>query len=273
MFIYGVRGTSRLMFEHREYCERKMFLEMSLFETIFYLFGKVKTAEDARKFISNCEITNKEVEELVDNRGLTLLQNAVGWKSWEVVECLLEIEGVDLEGGLVASEEYYCDTLLHLACVNYRHPEVFEHIFSRFPTPNQTNIHKETPLMFAARDMSVEVVRQLVAAGGDVFLKDEDGKTILHYAAGNINCKQLITFLLELEPSLDINARDIDGDPPLFLSLPHDSTETLQMFIEVGADLTLINKAGETVFSLAEENDNSEEIKALLSEYLPQLER
>ena len=258
-------------FDVVKYFERKMLLEMSRVEMIFYLFGKVKTAEDARKFISDHEITAKEVEEVVNNCGLTLLQQAVGWKTWEVVECLLEIEGVNLEGGLVASEEYYCDTLLHLACTNDRYPEVFEHICSRFPIPNQTNIHGETPLMFAARDMSIEVVQRLISIGGDVTLEDEDGRTILHYAAENPYRPQMITFLLDLEPSLDINARDNDGDPPLFVSLHHDhgSIEALQVFIDVGADLTLVNKAGKTVFSLAEENDDHEEIKALLNEHLP----
>src|SRR5262249_53539081 len=62
---------------------------------------------------------------------------------------------------------------------------------------------EQTPLMIAARYDREEVMRALVAAGGDATLKAQDGTTLLMAAAAGAKLKTF-TYAYELDPHVDV---------------------------------------------------------------------
>jgi len=79
----------------------------------------------------------------------------------------------------------------------------------------------------AARTGNIEAVKQHIAAGADVNAKDEDGITLLHYAAWT---GQKETVELLITNSAEVNAKDAAGNTPLDLT----NTEIADLLREHG---------------------------------------
>ena len=78
---------------------------------------------------------------------------------------------------------------------------------------NAKNKHGKSLLMFAATDLSAQMLEFLIVQGADVNAKDVKGKTALMYAAelGGIENVQVL-----LKHGADVNAKDKWGDSALF---------------------------------------------------------
>ena len=78
---------------------------------------------------------------------------------------------------------------------------------------NAKNEHGKSLLMFAATDLSAQMLEFLIVQGADVNAKDVKGKTALMYAAelGGIENVQVL-----LKHGADVNAKDKWGDSALF---------------------------------------------------------
>jgi ankyrin repeat protein len=84
-----------------------------------------------------------------------------------------------------------------------------------------------TPLMFAARDGSVELARILVAAGADVNAMAGDGKTALALAIFN-GSYDVASFLVDSKA--DVNKADAQRFTPLFWAVDRRNMETAPNF-------------------------------------------
>ena len=129
---------------------------------------------------------------------------------------------------------------------------------------DQLNYWGETPLHIAAWG-SAENVEKLVAAGANRNIQQEDGQVPLHYAgmtARGEARRQIIDHLCEADDSSHINAQDSTGRPPLFDYL--DDARCVEMLINYGASLDLLDETGKSAFHHACMLDNEATLKMLL---------
>ena len=86
----------------------------------------------------------------------------------------------------------------------------------------------------AARTGNIEAVKQHLAAGTDVNVKDTNRWTPLHYAAWKGHKKIVVTLIAK---GADVNALNNKGDTPLDLAMPDspfDSTELADLLRKHG---------------------------------------
>lgn len=140
-------------------------------------------------------------------------------------------------------------------------------IWKRYPQRlniNQANRWAETPLHVAAWG-SVECVRLLLEAGADRNVRQEDGQVPLHCAGlstqGEIR-RAIVRLLCAGEIGPHINAQDADGRPPMFDF--SDDPKCIEVLINAGARLDLLDTSGKSIFHHACIQDENETLKLLL---------
>ncbi|MBQ2620466.1 MAG: ankyrin repeat domain-containing protein [Thermoguttaceae bacterium] len=131
-----------------------------------------------------------------------------------------------------------------------------------------------------ASNENLEHVQYLVDHGADVNAKDNDGRTVLHYATmyakmkpvwisadGNTKGKdetcvyfendnnnlELVQWLV-IEKGLDVNAKDNEGTAILHNAVYQGNPKVIQWLLEQGADIDVKDNKGLTVLHYAIEN-------------------
>ena len=101
-----------------------------------------------------------------------------------------------------------------------------------------------TPLHFAARSSwDLAMTMALLAAGADVDARNQRGATPLHVAAQYNHNPAIIVELVGA--GADLDARDGEGNTPLHASRWFGHPPVVHLLLELGADPTLVNDAGE----------------------------
>ena len=101
-----------------------------------------------------------------------------------------------------------------------------------------------TPLHFAALDSAdPAVIALLLAAGADVAARNRRGETPLHGAARLNHSVAVVEELVRA--GADLDARDREGNTPLHVSRLIGHPPVIHLLLELGADPTLVNDAGE----------------------------
>lgn len=136
----------------------------------------VRSREQAELLLSRAP----ELLQMVDAAGNTVLHHAAAKCSsspakWVEVMCLQG--GAD--GKNVKSVKSSCPEA----------PELVGYLLQRGLDPNARNAKGETPLMVAARQVSVKACRMLLEAGADARLCDHTGRSALSYALGSDNAE------------------------------------------------------------------------------------
>jgi len=101
----------------------------------------------------------------------------------------------------------------------------------------------------------VEAIKQHLAADADVNAKDDDGVTLLEYAAGG-GRKEIVELLIA--KGADVNAKVDDGVTPLFGAALLGHTAIVELLILNGADVNAKNEDGETPLDWAILNKQTE---------------
>ena len=100
-----------------------------------------------------------------------------------------------------------------------------------------------TPLHWAARGGSVEVVSLLISRGESLAAKDDRGDTPLFWAA---DAGQLDTARFLVEHGADVNATNLFGGTPLLtVARAKESPEFVKFLINAGADVKARDRQGE----------------------------
>lgn len=94
---------------------------------------------------------------------------------------------------------------------------------------------------------------------------DEKGSTPLHWAA--YNCSEDVTTYLLTLPTIKINARDDDGQTPLFLATTYGNTKIVRRLLLKGANRRIKSKKGELPIEVARDNEYSNITKMLNDSY------
>jgi ankyrin repeat protein len=98
------------------------------------------------------------------------------------------------------------------------------------------------PLIFCSGSWPITV--ELIKAGAGVTVRDRQGSTILHKAAGE---NEVDAINAALEHGLDIETLDSLGEAALFEAVRYGALEAVRELIELGADLSVRNNEGDTL--------------------------
>jgi ankyrin repeat protein len=119
-------------------------------------------------------------------------------------------------------------------------------------------------LLAMAIDADTKGVRYLIDEGADVNAKDDNGKTVLMFAA-EMGSSDLIEYLIENKA--DVNAMDNDGNTALLGAVQGFSlyqTCIVKMLIDYGADVNAKNHSGDTALIEAVRTSRHTEVVKLL---------
>ncbi|CAL8132384.1 unnamed protein product [Orchesella dallaii] len=100
----------------------------------------------------------------------------------------------------------------------------------------------------------VKLAESCVQKGGIISYTDQEGNTMLHFAASS-GCAQGIKYLMSKNKDgfgLDVNASNKEGNTPLHSALvKHDDDEVVNLLVDFGTNLALVNSRNHTVFHTA----------------------
>ena len=86
------------------------------------------------------------------------------------------------------------------------------------------------------------------AAGADMDMKDDKGRTALHRAVIQLDVDMALEML---DRGADVDAKDEDGSTPLHWAATGNSLELARLLIDHGADIEARNKYGDTPLLIA----------------------
>ncbi|XP_046337771.2 ankyrin repeat domain-containing protein 17-like [Haliotis rufescens] len=196
--------------------------------------------------------------------------NSRGWKKMtpamtaaerghkEVVELLVN------EGANVTLVNKKGDNLLHSASRG-GNVEVVKFVLSLdMVSINSRGWKNMTPAMTAAVKGHKEVVELLVSKGADVSLLDKGNNNLLHLACrgGNV---EVVKFVLS-QGTLSINSRGWEKMTPVITAADKGHKEVVELLVNEGADVTLVNKKGDNLLHSASRGGHVEVVKFVLSQ-------
>ena len=124
---------------------------------------------------------------------------------------------------------------------------------------NLVDRHGKCAFYIAVRRGCSQVVKMLLDWGADTkdavteVEMDKDEQTLLHIAAGGVNeCFELCSILIEQKAKID--AVDKDGNQPLHLACKQRHSETGNLLLSHGADVTALNKQHRRPLDLASDS-------------------
>ncbi|XP_067660904.1 ankyrin repeat domain-containing protein 50-like [Haliotis asinina] len=120
-----------------------------------------------------------------------------------------------------------------------------------------------TPVMLAAGGRHREVVKLLVSKGANIKLVDRFGINILHSAClvGDV---EVVKYVLS-QNMLDINSRVKCGRTAVMLAAGNGNKDLVQLFVDKGADVSLLDKTGDNILHCACRGGGAEVLKYILS--------
>lgn len=171
------------------------------------------------------------VDHFADNESLIRCRSTVR---------LLVKYGADIE----SNDNDGC-TPLWSAMVHAR-PVVMEELIRAGAEVNPPRALGQT-LLFSCRNRGdLRKVKLLVASGTDVFVRDDDGGTMVHCTS---NQPDLLRFMIA--QGIDVNAQEHDGKTALHWAVLYDVMESVRILAENGADPTIRDEDGQTPIDIA----------------------
>lgn len=152
------------------------------------------------------------------------------------------------------------------ACLVTPDPEVIDTLLELGADPLAATESGLTPALAAARNPNMEIMRKIIAAGGNVMDKSVDGDTALMQAAEKNSNKDMIEFLIKA--GVELEARNKYDASALYLAAgnnPHP--EISRTLLEAGADPNQVvkpRKVGLTPTLAAAKNSNPQVIRLLV---------
>jgi hypothetical protein len=169
------------------------------------------------------------------------------------IKRLSDIDGLNSAG----------NTLLIIAVQN-NNLELVKLILGNEASINKFNRGFRGPLYFAVVQGNFEITNYLLNNGADVNVGLPIGQNLLHVNAteGNPQIAQLA--LKHVRGINVINARDENGETPLFIAAAQGNFDAVKIYCEAGADNDIRNDKGLTPMDIAKQNDNEDIVNYLL---------
>ncbi|XP_048248341.1 serine/threonine-protein phosphatase 6 regulatory ankyrin repeat subunit B-like isoform X2 [Haliotis rufescens] len=217
-------------------------------------FGHKKTLTVLKEHTS--KVFTDEVKQglmnSTDDEGMTPLMVAAGMGSYDCYQVLQSISNKK-------TKDKYGNLLIHLACEG-GNKAIVQHLVS----PSNINItgnNGRTPVMMAAAQGHQSVFDLLVSKQADLTLVDKDGNSVLHLACLGGN-KAIVQHLVS---SSNINTRGYDGRTPVMMSALKGHQSVFDLLVSKQADLTLVDKSGDSVLHNACLGGNKAIVQHLVS--------
>ena len=139
---------------------------------------------------------------------------------------------------------------------------------------NAVNKDKMTSLHLSIISSNLEIAKELLAAGAELYATDNSGRTVLHYAVLIRNENRLenaMKFIFQQENEKTdperklIQIQDtLNNDSPLDLAVKYSNNNTIQLLLKESPDLTLCGKHKSSVLHKAITEGNLEIIQSIL---------
>jgi ankyrin repeat protein len=175
----------------------------------------------------------------------------------EVVKVLIDF-GVDVN---LRSKNYDSWIALHWA-VEGGNLSVLQVLIAAGADVNLTDDDGRTALSLAASSEHLPVVQALIAAGANVNLTDDDGWSALHWA-GAAGYLPVVQALIAAGAVVDLT--DECGRTALHLAATAGNLAVVQALIAAGADVNLTDEGGMTALSLAASSEHLPVVQALIA--------
>ena len=121
-----------------------------------------------------------------------------------------------------------------------------------------------TPLIIACSNKNVSVVNFLLQNGANVALRDDNGRTALHFVVDGLNDSSEILRSL-LNNGADVNAKSVCNETPLMVASRSSDVETVALLIERGAHVDLQDIKNNTALHNAARSNTEEIVGTLLN--------
>jgi ankyrin repeat protein len=196
-------------------------------------------------------------------RRICLLDEEDGWKGRPWMGNARQVT-LSLAAGLDVNMIVHCrSTRLHLAASNFstcewpgreadkgyeEEEEVMRILLAHGADVNAAEEFGHSPLLLAAMDGSLKMVKLLFEHGADLNKAVERGKAPLHWVVRDSGKMAKIRFLLE--HGADPNQLDSLGSSPLHFAVRHSTTSgspsIVAILLEHGADPNIVNRLGKS---------------------------
>ena len=141
-------------------------------------------------------------------------------------------------------------TPLHTA-VDGGHYSVVEVLLKHGADPTHIKENQPPPIHVACSQGKLDMVQVMVQHGGKQILHSHDqfGQTPLHRSASGMNCKHMLSYLIE--EGVEINPIDNQGRTPLVYAIIVGSLSAVQVLIAHGADPMIKDHQGHNALHFA----------------------
>jgi ankyrin repeat protein len=193
-----------------------------------------------------------------DNSELFPLCQAIKGGRTEIAKCLIEY-GASVNENFITDERGYNATLLHATIehYHYQNDDIAKMLIQYGADVNAKSRFGTTPIYHVNK---VEIAKLLIEYGADVNAKDSWGNTPLASMSNGEVAKMLIDY------GADTGVINKDGKTLLHCVAQHGTVEIIEFFISNGLDVNAKDNEGQTPLFLAvEENSDVEVIKFLIS--------
>ncbi|MBO7244304.1 MAG: ankyrin repeat domain-containing protein [Alphaproteobacteria bacterium] len=192
--------------------------------------------------------------QVVNGFGDTPLTRACLTGSLELVKLLIDSSYID-------SRRIFNETALHLAA-RANQGAILHLLLQKKPNLSAKNKRGETPLAVAVEEGNLLAAEKLVKAGSDVTLDVLGKQTLLMMAVKRFDV-DMMNLLLENGANLNQSTK-LTGETALMTAVRGKNLKIINALLLRGADVLKQNMKNETVFDLAQKN---EEILSLLNQY------
>lgn len=179
--------------------------------------------------------------EAEDNTGSTALNLSIKSGRMEIMESLLDA------GANPSHLDRGGANLWHIAAVSPS-TEILDRLFQKsktFEVEARTSAGY-TPLMYAIVTGCIENAEKLFAHKATPNVKDEQANNVLHLASF-MGKPRMLRFLLQAEPTLDVNAMNIMGQTPLLLAAANGHHAAVTILLDAGGDPNVIDEFDQTL--------------------------
>ena len=193
---------------------------------------------------------------VTNDEGKTCLHTVAEAGRTEIVRYLVSLPHVDVNQDTVES-----DTALHLAVLHVK-PDVVQVLIDAGADINIQDSEGRSPLHTACELGTLDMVKMLVRAGAGVRATDNEGWTCFQLAA----CRghtETVRYLVCL-PEVDVNHGDAGDHTALHLAAVGTHTDAVQVLIDAGADVNILNNDGYSLLHYACEYGALEIVKMLV---------
>lgn len=155
-------------------------------------------------------------------------------------------------------------TPLHMACIR-GYKNIVELLIAKGADINIKDNFGSTPLHYAVTNGSLDVIKLLIRHNANIIDKDNSGNTSIHLAS--LFGKNAVIKLFYSENkdfTKMLSLKNILGNSPLHLAVEGKKPKTIELLINLGANIEEKNYNGETPLHLAVKNLDYDSVKDLL---------